>query len=209
MAAAKFGSVIRQFSTSSVRAKLVSPPIHIFGIEGRYAHALYSAASKEKKLDLVEKELKDIQALMKAEPRLAEYMKNPSVKRAEKREALQAAFKKLSFSNVTVNLFGALADNGRLNKLSGFFGAFAKLMGAHRGEVLCTVTTAKPLEQGHLKELRAALEAFLKKGEILQLETKVDPSLIGGMVVNIGDRYVDMSMATKIKTYTNVIKQAV
>lgn len=201
--------MIRQFSTSSVRAKLVAPPIHIFGIEGRYAHAVYSAASKEKKLDVVEKELKDIQALLKTQPKLQEFMNNPTVKRGEKRDVLLATFKKQNFSSVTTNLFGALADNGRLNRLNGFFNAFSKIMGAHRGEVLCTVTTAKPLEQGHLKELRAALEAFLKKGETLQLETKVDPSLIGGMVVNIGDRYVDMSMATKIKTYTNLIKQAV
>jgi F-type H+-transporting ATPase subunit O len=209
MAAVKFGSVIRQFSTSSVRAKLVQPPIHIFGIEGRYAHALYSAASKEKKLDVVDKELKAIQALLKKEPKLGEFMNNPTVKRGEKREAITATFKKQNFSSATINLFAALADNGRLNKLTGFFDAFSKIMGAHRGEVLCTVTTAKPLEQAHLKELQSALEGFLKKGETLQLDTKVDPSLIGGMVVNFGDRYVDMSMATKIKKFTSVIKQAV
>lgn len=187
----------------------MTPPIHVFGIEGRYAHALYSAASKEKKLDVVEKELKHIQALLKKEPKLSEFIANPSVKRAVKRDVLSATFKKQNLSPVTINLFDALADNGRLNKLQGFFNAFSKIMSAHRGEVICTVTTAKPLEQGHLKELQAALEAFLKKGETLQLETKVDPSIIGGMVVNIGDRYVDMSMATKIKTYTNLIKQAV
>jgi F-type H+-transporting ATPase subunit O len=211
MATRRFGtSLVRKFSTSTnFHSKLVTPPIHLFGIEGRYAHALYSAASKEKKLDIVEKDIKDLQTVLKKDVKLAEFMANPVIKRNVKRDALVAAFTKKSYSNITVNLFASLADNGRLNKMNGVFGAFNKLMSAHRGEVLCTVTTAKPLDQAYLTELRTALEAFLKKGEVLQLETKVDPALIGGMVVNIGDKYVDMSTATKIKTYTNLIKQAV
>jgi F-type H+-transporting ATPase subunit O len=211
MATRRLGtSLVRSFSTSAnFHSKLVTPPVHLFGIEGRYAHALYSAATKEKKLDVVEKDIKDIQTLLKKDVKLAEFMANPTVKRNEKREVLTAAFKKRNYTPVTVNLFASLADNGRLNKLNAVFGAFNKLMAAHRGEVLCLVTTAKPLDQAYVTELRTALEAFLQKGEMLQLETKVDPSLIGGMVVNIGDKYVDMSTATKIKTYTNLIKQAV
>jgi F-type H+-transporting ATPase subunit O len=185
------------------------PPIHIFGVEGRYAHALYSAAMKEKKLETVEKELKSFAELMKKEPKLAEFVANPSVQRTVKREALSKILQGQKFSNIVVNTFAALAENGRMNKVGGVLNSFNKIMSAHRGEVLCSVTTAKPLDQGHLKELRTALEAFLQKGETLQLETKVDPSLIGGMVVTIGDKYVDMSMATKIKTYTNLIRQAV
>jgi len=211
MATRKLGaSLVRSFSTSAnFHSKLITPPVHVFGIEGRYAHALYSAATKDKKLDVVEKDIKDLQVLLKKDVKLAEFMANPIVKRNEKRDALVTAFKKKNYSNITVNLFASLADNGRLNKLNAVFGAFGKIMSAHRGEVLCTVTTAKPLDQAYLTELKTALEAFLKKGEILQLETKVDPTLIGGMVVNIGDKYVDMSTATKIKTYTNLLKQAI
>lgn len=201
---------MRRFSTSSaVHSKLISPPIHLFGIEGRYAHALYSAATKEKKLDTVEKDIRDIQGLLKTDVKLAEFMGNPTIKRNQKREILTTALTKKNYSNITVNFFGSLADNGRLNKLNSVVGAFDKLMSAHRGEVQCVVTTAKALDQAALSELKSALQGFLKKGEILQLETKVDPTLIGGMVVNIGDKYVDMSMATKLKLYTNIIKQAV
>nr|AOR07092.1 mitochondrial ATP synthase subunit OSCP-like precursor [Enchytraeus cf. crypticus SL-2017] len=211
MASRRVGlTVMRGFSTSvAAQGKLVAPPVHVFGIEGRYAHALYSAATKEKKLEVVEKDIKDIQVLLKSDKKLSEFIVNPVIKRNVKREAVVAAFKKKNYSSVTVNLFGAMADNGRLNKINSVFGTFEKLMSAHRGEVLCTVTTAKPLDQTYLKELRTTLEGFLKKGEVLQLETKVDPSLIGGMVVNIGDKYVDMSTASKIKLYTNVIKQAI
>jgi len=211
MATRRLGtSLVRKFSTSSnFHSKLVAPPVYVYGIEGRYAHALYSAATKDKKLDVVEKDIKDLQTVLKKDVKLAEFMANPTIKRNIKRDALVAAFTKKNYCTVTVNLFASLADNGRLNKMNGVFATFNKLMSAHRGEIICTVATAKPLDQAYLTELRTALEAFLKKGEVLQLETKVDPSLIGGMVVTIGDKYVDMSTATKIKTYTNLIKQAV
>jgi len=210
MASGKFGLCLRKFSTSTaVRSSLAKPPIHLFGIEGRYAHALFSAATKEKKLEVVEKDLKDIQALLKKEVKLAEIMANPTIKRNEKRDFLKSQFTKKNYSSITVNLFAAMADNGRLNKLGSILNAFEKMMSAHRGEVICEVTTAKPLDAAYMKELRTALEAFLKKGEVLQLTTKVDPSLIGGMVVNLGDKYVDMSTSTKIKTYTNLIREAV
>ncbi len=59
-----------------------------------------------------------------------------------------------------------------------------------------------------MKELDSALRAFLKPGQKLMLQTRVDPSIIGGMVVSIGDKYVDMSLASKIKKYTNVLQTA-
>lgn len=59
------------------------------------------------------------------------------------------------------------------------------------------------------QELKKTLQSFAKKGETIKIELKVDPTIIGGMVVSIGDRYVDMSVATKMKKYTEIIKNAV
>nr|ABO26647.1 ATP synthase, H+ transporting, mitochondrial F1 complex, o subunit [Haliotis discus discus] len=171
--------------------------------------ALYSAATKDKKLDAVEKELNSFNQLLQKDKKLAELIANPSLKRAEKKVVLEGVLKKQNVSPLTLNLFGALAENGRINKVGGVIGAFAKIMSAHRGEVVCKVTTAKALDNASLKELKDALQGFLQKGETIHLEVSVDPAVIGGMVVNIGDKYVDMSMATKIKTYTNLIKEAV
>lgn len=124
-------------------------------------------------------------------------------------DAMDQILKKLKVNSLTMNLFGAMAENGRLPKASGVLTSFQKIMSAHRGEIICSVTTAKPLEKGELTELEAALKGFLKKNQSLSLETSVDPSIIGGMIVNIGDKYVDMSMASKISTYTKLLKQAV
>jgi F-type H+-transporting ATPase subunit O len=100
-----------------------------------------------------------------------------------------------------------LAENGRLGRLQGIAKSFGEIMSAHRGEVSATVTTAKPLEAQQLKELTSVLQAFLKKGNSLQLETKVNPSLIGGMVVVLGDRYIDLSISSKLNTFSNIVKE--
>ncbi|GAB1599738.1 ATP synthase subunit O, mitochondrial-like [Argonauta hians] len=209
MASLKLSQQVRQFATTALRQKLVKPPVQVFGIEGRYATALYSAASKENKLDAVQKDLTGLKALMAKDVALNQFIEDPSLKRKEKEAALVGVAEKLKYSNLVVNLVGALSENGRIQKLSSVINAFETIMSAHRGEVSCTVTTAKELDAASLKELQAALQMFLSKKEKLLLETKVDPSIIGGMLVNIGDKFIDMSMATKIRTYTNLIKQAV
>ena len=102
---------------------------------------------------------------------------------------------------------GLLADNGRLGRLQGIAKAFGEIMSAHHGQVSATVTTAKALDAQQLKELTAVLQVFLKKGNTLQLDTKVNPALIGGMVVVLGDRYIDLSLASKLNAYTNIVKE--
>lgn len=82
-------------------------------------------------------------------------------------------------------------------------------MGAHRGELACEVTTAKPLDAAMQQELTAVLKSFVKSGQAIILTTKVDPTILGGMIVSIGDKYVDMSTAAKINKYTALIKAAV
>ena len=67
----------------------------------------------------------------------------------------------------------------------------------------------KALDAATLKEVTAALSEFLQKGQSLKISTKVDPSIVGGLVVVIGDRYIDMSLASKIERYTTLLKQPV
>lgn len=67
----------------------------------------------------------------------------------------------------------------------------------------------QPLDDAMKQELTAALKSFAKKGENILLQTKIDPTIIGGMIVVIGDKYVDMSIASKVKKYTEIIESAV
>ncbi|XP_026888539.1 ATP synthase subunit O, mitochondrial [Electrophorus electricus] len=208
MAALGLGIQVRQFSTSVVRpaAKLVKPPIQVYGVEGRYATALFSAASKQKNLDKVEQELGRVSTLIK-DPKLSGIVMNPHVKRSIKLKTVSDALSKAKVSPITVNLINVLAENGRLTLTPDVIAAFGKMMSAHRGEVTCSVTTAQPLDAADLAELKVALSGFLAKGETIKLETKSDPSILGGMIVSVGDKYVDMSTKTKVQKFTKLIRE--
>ncbi|CAG9805101.1 unnamed protein product [Chironomus riparius] len=205
----KLGVLARNISSSSALQQLVKPPIQVFGIEGRYACALFSAASKTKALDAVEKDLTNLQGQYKKDQKLRDFILDPSIKRSLKASALKDVSSTIKFNAATGFLLELLAENGRLKKLDSIINAYKLIMSAHRGEVVCEVITAKPLEGAQRKELEAQLKKFVASNETIQLTSKVDPSIIGGMVVSIGDKYVDMSVASKIKKYTDLISVAV
>ncbi|XP_065057313.1 ATP synthase subunit O, mitochondrial-like [Rhopilema esculentum] len=199
----------RQFSVSSaVRGQVVKPPLQIYGVEGRYAHALFSAASKKNALDKVEADIGKVKDLLKSEPLLTAYVNDPVVNKRDKQNVLEKILKERKFDELVINFFSSLAENSRLKKANGIFNAFSKLMSSHRGEVPCVITTAKTVEPGQLKDLTSALGGFIKKTESLKVETKVDPQLIGGMVVDIGEFHIDMSIASKVKKMTNNLRDA-
>lgn len=145
---------------------------------------------------------------MKTDPKLAEIIKNPSIKRKDKAEALQLIGSKINMNPATTNLLSLLAENGRLGKVNQVINLYKLIMAANRGEVVCEVVTAKPLDADTKSKLESTLKAFLQKGQNLLLTAKVDPSIIGGMLISIGDKYVDMSVASKIKKYTDIIQSA-
>lgn len=199
----------RRFSASASANQLVKAPVQIFGTEGRYATALYSAAVKEKQLENVESDLKQIKALLKKKGRFADYLLNPSLDRHAKGKLLTTTIAEAKGSKLTGNLLGLLAENNRLNKLDVIATNYLTILAAHRGEVEVEVVTAKALDQALQQELDAALKAFVKKGQTIKLTTRIDPSIIGGMIVSIGDKYVDMSTAAKVKKYSELIKSAI
>uniref|UniRef100_H2RXM3 ATP synthase peripheral stalk subunit OSCP, mitochondrial n=1 Tax=Takifugu rubripes TaxID=31033 RepID=H2RXM3_TAKRU len=202
MAAYMLGQQVRQLSTSVVRpaAKLIKPPIQVYGVEGRYATALFSAASKQNKLDQVEQELGKVTTLIK-DPKVSSIVMNPHVKRNIKQKTFTDALTKAKLSPMIINLINVLADNGRLPLTGDVISAYSKMMSAHRGEVICSVTTAQPLDAANLAELKVALNGFLQKGETIKLETKVECHF------DIGDKYVDMSTKTKIQKLSKLIKE--
>jgi F-type H+-transporting ATPase subunit O len=195
--------------SSATSQAMVKPPVKVFGIEGRYATALFSAGSKQNQLEAIEKDLIKFQSALKKDEVLKEFIDNPINKRSLKASTLLLASKKLALSPPASNFLGLLAENGRLQKLNSVINSYKIIMAAHRGDLSCVVTTAKPLDSADQQELKKTLQAFAKKGETIKIELKVDPTIIGGMVVSIGDKYVDMSVATKIKKYTEIIQDAV
>jgi len=202
-------TALRSFSSSASLGQMVRPSVPVFGVDGRYASALFSAASKQKQLEQIEKDVKVVGELLEKNKQVAETLKSPIISKHEKRQVLAQMAKQYNLSPLTLNTFGAMTDNGRLGLIPKFLKTFAHIMSAERGEVLVTVTTAKPLDHQQEKELEGVLQKFTKKGQNVKLEKKVDSAIIGGMVVAIGDRYVDMSTASKIKLYSKIIEETV
>jgi F-type H+-transporting ATPase subunit O len=200
--------LVRQFSTTSARDALVRAPVAVYGIEGRYATALYSAAHKQKALDAVEKDLVAFADVLKKDSRLAEFLYDPSVQKSIKNDGIIGVADKMKLNPLSKNLLLAVAENNRYSFLPAISSAFSTIMAAHRGEVVCEITTAKALDAGMAKEVEGALAGFLKKGEKALITYKVDAAIIGGMVVSIGDKFCDMSMATKLNKYSELLKAA-
>lgn len=143
---------------TTAAAKPVKPPVQLFGLEARYATALYSAASKMSQLDQVEKDLIALQSTIKGNKALREQVTSPIINRKVMSLALIESATKLRFAPATANFLGLLADNGRLQKLETVINAFKTIMAAHRGEVVCEVVTAKPLDASQSKQLEGALK---------------------------------------------------
>ncbi|XP_014252188.1 ATP synthase subunit O, mitochondrial isoform X2 [Cimex lectularius] len=150
-----------------------------------------------------------IKNTLKTDRRFREFIKNPVIKRSLKMEAMKDVAAKTKLSVASTNLLSLLAENGRLKRFDSVSAAFSTIMSGHRGDLQCEVTTAKPLDAESKAELEKTLKLFAKKGENVILVLKVNPALIGGMVVSIGDKYVDMSVASKVKKYTELIQAAV
>lgn len=115
----------------------------LFGLDGRYATALYTAAAKENVLDAVEKELKQVQGVVSKDKSVQALLENPTLNRTTKKQGVQQLLKSGKYSKVTSNLFVTLAENGRLSETQKIIAAYNELMSAHRNELNVVITSAK------------------------------------------------------------------
>uniref|UniRef100_A0A914BWJ1 Oligomycin sensitivity conferral protein n=1 Tax=Acrobeloides nanus TaxID=290746 RepID=A0A914BWJ1_9BILA len=199
----------RSFSLCNVAKQTIKAPVQVHGIEGRYASALYSAAYKQKSLETVERDLKQIKQLYDADKKFQDFVLNPTLKKGAKKDAILAITKKVGVSKETENFFTLLAENGRLNKLAAVINTYDTIMRAHKGDLIVQVTSAEPLSSKHQKALNDVLQKFAKSSQKLSVNFTVKPSITGGLIVTVGDKYVDLSIATKLKKYTSTIETSV
>lgn len=178
-------------------------------IAGRYAAALYMAAAKADKLGAVEEELSQVAQMVNESRDFAEFIKDPSVPSVTKVEGLNSILEKMSASDITKNFVALLSDNNRLTELGHILGAFTDISAEQRGEVKALVTTAEELAREEVDELANGLADLLKPGQTLVLEEKVDPSIIGGIVIDINDKHVDLSILSRVKKLQQIIREAV
>ncbi|MEX6632825.1 F0F1 ATP synthase subunit delta [Hyphococcus lacteus] len=178
----------------------------ISGVAGRYANALFDLATEAGAVEAVEKELNSLQADINASADLDAFLRSPVYGVAEQLDAVTALTEKAGYSALTANFLKLIAKNGRLPALTDMIRAFAALSASARGEVSADAVTAAPMNDEQIKALRLEIERMV--GKAVNLETRVDPELLGGLVVKVGSQMVDASLRTKLNRLKTVMKEA-
>lgn len=167
------------------------------GVAGRYASALYELADSDKALDQVAGDLRNLRAMCDESEDLARLVASPIVGRDAQAAAIVAVAEKAGFHALSVKFLGTLARNRRLGAVRAVIGAFLEELARRRGEITAEVVSATPLKDQHLDRVRDALASAL--GAKVALEPRVDAKLIGGLIVRVGSKMVDASLATKLQ----------
>jgi F-type H+-transporting ATPase subunit O len=175
------------------------PPISIFGTAARYANATYIAASKAGSLEKVESELAGLSKAAADSPAFAGFLDNPMISREEKSAQIEGLLKEKKVSQITTNLCTVMAGNAKLSDLPKVAEVYGSLMKAKRGEVDATITSADELTKAETNAIAAAIKATSKGASNVVISTQVDPSIIGGIQVQIGDQFLDLSVKSKIE----------
>lgn len=175
------------------------------GVAGRYASAFLDTARQENQLAAVEQDVDAIGRMINESDDLRRMVRSPVFSAEDQTKAIEAVLTKAGASPLTMNFFKLLVRNRRLFAAQDIVKAFKVLAAEARGEMQAEVTSAIALNDNQLDELRSTLKASV--GKEVSLDTKVDPSLLGGLVVKIGSRMIDSSLKTKIATLKTRMKE--
>ncbi len=168
----------------------------VSGLSGRYATALFELAKESNGLEAVNADLGKLESAQAASSDLASLMSSPRFSREQSARAIAAIAAELGLSSLTTKFLGVLAANRRLASFSAVRRDYAALMAAHRGETTADVTSAHPLTDAQLAALKAKLKTGL--GRDVAIQTRVDPAILGGLVVKVGSKLIDSSLRTKL-----------
>lgn len=168
----------------------------IASVAGRYAAALFDLAKDQRRLDEVERDLAAFQSLLDGSDDLRRLVRSPVISAEEQGKALSALLQKAKTSGLTANFLKLIARNRRLFAVGDMMKSFRALVARERGEVSADVTSAHPLTSEQLQLLSDTLRTSI--GKNVKIDTRVDASLLGGLVVKVGSKMIDSSLRTKL-----------
>ncbi|WP_068192652.1 F0F1 ATP synthase subunit delta [Rhodospirillaceae bacterium CCH5-H10] len=168
------------------------------GVAGRYASALFELADSAKSLDQVAQDLATFRKLLDESADLARLIASPVIGRALQGKALLAVLDAAGISGLTRSFIGTVAANGRSRDLPAMASAFLAELARRRGETTATVTSAVPLSPAQLQQLSAALRSVLASNKV-SIDARVEPDILGGLVVKVGSRLFDSSVRSKLQ----------
>jgi len=167
-----------------------------FKVASRYAKSLIDLAQEQGNLETVKQDMEQFVAVLRANKELQAVLKNPIMKQDKKRNILDALFEKRIHPSITA-FFHIMVRKGRAGILYATAQEFIREYNEVKGIVHATVISAVPLSSKNLETLRRVIASEINAEVILQ--NQVDPSLIGGFVVKVGDKQIDASITGKLK----------
>ena len=191
-------------------AKSVKPPVQLFGVDGTYATALYSASVQDSSVEASYNGLKKISELVQQDPKVNEFLTNPALSRDDRKTVIDTLASSLKLDKTIVNFLSVLSENNRLDELNAIYKNFGLLFDAHQGVVEATITSSKALDSKILKKLQTAIQksSFVGDGKTLKISNQVNPDILGGLIVDVGDKTVDLSIASKVAKLNSALGEA-
>jgi F-type H+-transporting ATPase subunit delta len=167
------------------------------GLAERYAAALFDLADERRALDAVAGDLRELRAMVQGSGDLVRLLRSPVLSRDEQGKAIAALAEHAGLSPLTRDFLGVVARNRRLFAVTAMIEAYLKKLAERRGEVTAEVTVAQPLTEAR----QAALTEQLRRavGARVAVDIRVDPALLGGMIVKVGSRMVDASLNSRLQ----------
>ena len=188
----------------SERRIVASTDQTVSGVPGRYASALFELAGEDKSIDQVGQQLATLQSAIDQSEDLRRLVRSPVFSSDDQVAALAGVAGQLGITGTTLNFLKLVARNRRLAALPDMIRAYAMLLSQSKGEIAGEVTSAEPLSAAQLSSLRAALKSAL--GREVALSTRVDESILGGLIVKVGSRMMDNSLKTKLQSLKIAMK---
>jgi F-type H+-transporting ATPase subunit delta len=173
-------------------------------LAGRYASALFDLASEAGTVTAVETDLASLDQALRESGELRALVRNPQVSREALGRVLAGLGSAMAISPLTAKFLGVLAQNRRAGDLPAVIRAFGAIAAAQRGEVTAEVASAHPLSDAQLATLEQKLRA--REGRTVKLKTRVDPELLGGLVVTIGSQRIDSSIRSRLNSLAQAMK---
>lgn len=184
----------------------MSEPASIsFGIAQRYATAVFDLAKEAGTLGTLEADVDALAAALGDSTDFAAMVRSPLYSRQDQQDAIRALAGKMGLSELTANTLALMASKRRLFVLPQLIRALRDLIAAEKGEVTAEITAAAPLSDAQAARLAETLKA--KVGRDVKINTTVDESLIGGLVVKVGSRMIDTSVAAKLANLQQAMKE--
>jgi F-type H+-transporting ATPase subunit delta len=177
----------------------------VSGVAERYASALFDLASDESALEAVETDLSSMGRMIEESGDLRRLVQSPVFSAEEQEQAIAVIAERSGIRGLVANFLRLVAKNRRLFALPGMIAAFRAMAARHRGEVSAEVTSAHPLNDDHVVALKAVLKE--KLGKDVALEARVNPALLGGLIVKVGSRMIDTSLRTRLLNVKTSLKE--